>query len=350
MGSRPILIPLKRPTGNFDRATKKPIEGLSICHSRVERLPRNAGFSGRHAWQARDYSAPRPSGATTGQDVDEAVGRAHEEIRITSGNHQASLAVWPYLEFRIRRIDPAEGGSMSNVLVVLFVAALVFGAERLWPNVKLERVPHWYARAFLFNSVQAAIAMYSIYLWDVWFARFPLLSISSWPIALQVLTGYLTITFVYYWWHRARHSIPLLWRFLHQLHHSPARMELITSFYKNPIEILLNGILSSAILYVLLGLSATGVGLTVLATGLAEFVYHMNIRTPHVMGLFFQRPEMHRIHHQRGLHHFNYSDLPVWDMLFGTYRNPAVVINQTGFPNDNENRVGALLRGIELES
>ena len=239
---------------------------------------------------------------------------------------------------------------MNNIIIVLIVAGVFLIAERLWPHVELEKVQHWYTRAFAFNAAQAAIAVSTTYLWDVWFARFPLLMLDAWPLAYQVLFGYVTITFIYYWWHRVRHSNSILWRYLHQFHHSPARIEVLTSFYKNPLEILLNGILSSAILYVLLGLSAPAVGLTVLATALAEFVYHMNIRTPQVMGLFFQRPEMHRIHHQRGLHHYNYSDLPLWDMLFGTYRNPAILDNQTGFPNDNENKVGALLMGIELES
>ncbi len=239
---------------------------------------------------------------------------------------------------------------MNNIIIVLIVAGVFLIAERLWPHVELEKVQHWYTRAFAFNAAQAAIAVSTTYLWDVWFARFPLLMLDAWPLAYQVLFGYVTITFIYYWWHRARHSNSILWRYLHQVHHSPARIEVITSFYKNPLEILLNGILSSAILYVLLGLSVLAVGLTILATALAEFVYHMNVRTPRVMGLFFQRPEMHRIHHQRGLHHYNYSDLPLWDMLFGTYRNPAILDNQTGFPNDNENKVGALLTGIELES
>ena len=57
--------------------------------------------------------------------------------------------------------------------------------------------------------------------------------------------GYLAITFVFYWWHRARHEVPLLWRWLHQVHHSAARIEVATSFYKHPVEILLNSLLSS---------------------------------------------------------------------------------------------------------
>ncbi|MEE9422311.1 MAG: sterol desaturase family protein [Gammaproteobacteria bacterium] len=239
---------------------------------------------------------------------------------------------------------------MNNILIVLTVASIIWSLERLIPNNVLEKAAHWYRRAFIFNSAQAVIAVFSIFLWDVWFAKLPLFSLRTLPIMYQVCAGYLVITFIYYWWHRFRHSVPMLWRYLHQLHHSPARIEVITSFYKHPLEILVNGLLTSAILYILLGLSASAVGLCVLTTALAELIYHMNIKTPRIMGLFFQRPEMHRIHHQRGLHHYNYSDLPVWDMLFGTYNNPAVVENKTGFPDSNENKVWALLKGQELES
>lgn len=239
---------------------------------------------------------------------------------------------------------------MNNILIVLCAAAVLWIVEQLVPNVELKKVHHWYRRAFFFNGAQAVIAVTSTYLWDAWFSQVSLFSLNGLSLTYQVLVGYVTITFVYYWWHRLRHSIPVFWRLLHQVHHSPVRIEVITSFYKNPLEILLNGVLTSAILYILLGLSVTAVGLCVLITAFAEFIYHMNIKTPRVLGLFFQRPEMHRIHHQRGLHHFNYSDLPIWDMLFGTYRNPAVVENETGFPDDNENRVMDLLKGQELQT
>lgn len=239
---------------------------------------------------------------------------------------------------------------MNNILIVLGVAIIILTVERLVPGVELEKVRYWYRRAFIFNGGQAAIAVAGTYLWDLWFSKISLFSLNDLPLMYQVLVGYMTITFVYYWWHRARHSVPVFWRLLHQFHHSPVRIEVITSFYKSPLEITLNGMLTSAILYLMFGLSVMAVGLCVLVTALAELIYHMNIKTPRVMGLFFQRPEMHRIHHQQGLHHYNYSDLPIWDMLFGTYRNPSIVENKTGFPDDNENRVIDLLRGRELKS
>jgi sterol desaturase/sphingolipid hydroxylase (fatty acid hydroxylase superfamily) len=65
----------------------------------------------------------------------------------------------------------------------------------------------------------------------------------------------------------------------------------------------------------------------------------MNVSTPRWIGYFVQRPEMHRIHHEFGVHEGNYSDLPLWDMLFGTYRNPATVNVDCGFEAAREARV-----------
>lgn len=49
---------------------------------------------------------------------------------------------------------------------------------------------------------------------------------------------------------------------------------------------------------------------------------HTNVRTPHWLGFFVQRPESHSQHHRRGQHRYNYADLPVFDIIFGTFRNP----------------------------
>lgn len=53
---------------------------------------------------------------------------------------------------------------------------------------------------------------------------------------------------------------------------------------------------------------------------------------------------MHRIHHERGKHRCNYGDLPIWDMLFGTFSNPATVDDvECGFDPALEGQVGAML-------
>ena len=70
-------------------------------------------------------------------------------------------------------------------------------------------------------------------------------------------------------------------------------------------------------------LSPAAGGIYTLCTALGEFFYHTNVRTPQWIGYIFQRPEMHRIHHEYQKHAHNYGDIVWWDMLFGTYRNPG---------------------------
>ncbi|MEM7077231.1 MAG: sterol desaturase family protein [Pseudomonadota bacterium] len=233
--------------------------------------------------------------------------------------------------------------TMENLnvpLLVLAAAALMWLVEWWAPAFRRPLHLPWVLRAALLNGAQAATAFLGALTWEHWFAH-PM----AWSggLATGVGVGYLLITFVYYWWHRARHRVSPLWRYVHRLHHSPARIEIITSFYKHPIELVLNGILTSALLTGLLGLDAQATALTVLITGLAELFYHWNIRTPRWLGWFFQRPEMHRVHHERGRHTCNFSDLPLWDALFGTLHNPRGDVPLCGFPD--ENRLGCLLLG-----
>ena len=58
---------------------------------------------------------------------------------------------------------------------------------------------------------------------------------------------------------------------------------------------------------------------------------HWNVWTPKWVGYFIQRPEEHILHQQRGVHASNYSDWPLWDKVFGSYRRPVESPMQVGF-------------------
>ena len=234
---------------------------------------------------------------------------------------------------------------MVAVLFVVVVALAMVAVERLAPAVQQPHVRGWGWRVAALNAAQVGVVWLGGVTWDRWLPQLRLVDGEAFGPVGGVALGYVAITFVYYWWHRARHEVPFLWRHLHQVHHSPARIEVLTSFYKHPAEIAANGVLSSAVLYVGLGLDAAQATTVVAITGVAELVYHWNVRTPYWLGWFFQRPEMHRRHHERGWHRDNYSDLPLWDWLFGTYHNPRTTPALCGFANDRERDLLALLKG-----
>ena len=107
----------------------------------------------------------------------------------------------------------------------------------------------------------------------------------------------------------------------------------------------MNGILTSAILYLVVGLDAASASLAVLFAGIAELFYHWNVRTPRWLGYFIQRPESHCIHHLRGWHRNNYSDLPLWDILFGTFENPGTQPIPCGFGPVPEQQLASMVLG-----
>ncbi|MEM1211751.1 MAG: sterol desaturase family protein [Planctomycetota bacterium] len=240
----------------------------------------------------------------------------------------------------------------------MLIPAIVFAAAVLMIAVELRRParrwPHvagWWFRAILLNGLQVGVVFAAGAFWDPWLQQHRPWSADALGPVGGALLGYLAITFVYYWWHRARHQLPLLWRWLHQVHHSPQRLEVLASFYKHPLEVLVNGVLSSVILYALVGLDPQTAAYAVLLTGLAELFYHWNVPTPHALGYLFQRPEMHCVHHEHGHHHHNYSDLPLWDMLFGTFHNPKTWRTEDGKRcglGTTEHQLGRMLLGKDL--
>jgi sterol desaturase/sphingolipid hydroxylase (fatty acid hydroxylase superfamily) len=221
----------------------------------------------------------------------------------------------------------------------MFATSIVFGAvagalERARPGTTLPQVTGWSRRAACFAALELMIVA-SIVLG--WFALVE-------AIWLQVGANWLLSTFVFYWWHRLRHDTDLLWRWTHQLHHSAQRIEMITTFYKHPFEVAADTLLNLALSFTLLGVSTEAFLLHATCIACSQFFVHMNLATPRWIGLFVQRPEMHRIHHETGVHRNNYADLPIWDLLFGTFENPKRRPVQCGFEATRELRVLDMLR------
>jgi sterol desaturase/sphingolipid hydroxylase (fatty acid hydroxylase superfamily) len=229
--------------------------------------------------------------------------------------------------------------------VIIIAATLVFFiGERVIPGRELPEAPGWYARAAFLNVCQLAIVLVAGIAWNRWMQGWSLFHVGRLMSPyLQGLLGWFIGTFVFYWWHRARHEAPFLWRICHQIHHSPSRIELLTAFYKHPIEIATDSIISSAVMFVVLGASASGGAWFNVFAVLGEYFYHSNLRTPHWIGYFIQRPEHHSIHHQLDVHGFNYGDITWWDRLFGTFKETDGFAARCGFPDGHERRLGRML-------
>ncbi len=193
---------------------------------------------------------------------------------------------------------------MLTLIFAVFVGCFLL--ERMMPGWPLPHVRTWPLRVVLVNAIQLGIVVLAGLTWERWLSSASLFKLSDHTSPLVGgFIAYFIATFIFYWWHRWRHEHDWLWRLFHQIHHSPQRLEVITSFYKHPGEMVVNSILGSLIVYTVLGLSIEAGAIYTAFTALGEFFYHTNIRTPRWVGFVFQRPEMHRIHHQHERHKNN---------------------------------------------
>jgi len=229
------------------------------------------------------------------------------------------------------------------------IAAILLLLEHLFPAHSSKTSWSWYLRGGLINGLLLAVYIGFDFFWSGTSAANSIFSLpESIPDYAAAMLAYFIFTFVVYWWHRLRHHSAFIWRIFHQLHHSPKRIQTITAYYIHPFDLIANLIISNSIMFILLGLNLEAAAWYTLITGTAGFLIHANIRLPRQVGYVFQTPEMHRLHHKSGHHAHNYSDIVIWDMLFGTYCNPKKPINSCGFDETHEKKVVPMLFGQNI--
>lgn len=234
--------------------------------------------------------------------------------------------------------------TMSVVLLIIGIALIFIAAERMFPGRTLPNSPGWYSRTILLNLSQIGVVMLAGASWNTWFHPLSLLHISqTMSIPAQGVLAWFIGTFVFYWWHRARHELGFLWQSLHQIHHSASRIEILTSFYKHPIEMMSNSIIISFILFSLLGAAPEAALWFNFFAAMGELFYHSNLKTPHWIGYVMQRPEHHSIHHEFNIHKYNFGDLTWWDRLFGTFKDTDTFVARCGFKEGCEQKIGDML-------
>ena len=120
------------------------------------------------------------------------------------------------------------------IAVIIGIGISLMILERVFPDQKLPSVRGWWLRVVILNLFQLGIVFLGGLTWQKWFHDWSLLNLrdSLSPLLGGLLT-YFLLTFLYYWWHRTRHDVNVLWLAFHQVHHSPSRIETITSFYKD---------------------------------------------------------------------------------------------------------------------
>lgn len=178
---------------------------------------------------------------------------------------------------------------------------------------------------------------------EEWLAAHRWLDGTRLGVAGGVLAGWLVLSLASYAWHRASHAFSPLWRFGHQMHHSPQRVDISGSTLFHPAEMVVQALIHLFITVILLGLEPLAAAIVGYLVAFHGMFQHWNVRTPTWLGYVIQRPEAHCVHHGQGVHAYNYSDFPFWDVVFGSWRNPREFRGECGFASPADRRLVAML-------
>ena len=167
-----------------------------------------------------------------------------------------------------------------------------------------------------------------------------------WPrdinLLLQLAMALLITEFGRYWWHRATHKIPLLWRF-HAIHHSSERLYWLNAGRFHPVDTAIAVFISVGIL-MLLGAGPEVIFIMSIWIAVHGLYQHCNVNLRlGPLNYIFSMAELHRWHHSLSIEKANHnygSNIILWDIVFGTFYWPkgqepseAVGISEpSGFP------------------
>jgi sterol desaturase/sphingolipid hydroxylase (fatty acid hydroxylase superfamily) len=229
------------------------------------------------------------------------------------------------------------------LLYLIFVLLDFVAPAREQPNSQF-----WRLRGLLSMFLYFGIAFTAPALWDAVLAQHTLMNAATLPLAVQILGGFIILQLGIYLWHRALHASDILWRFSHRFHHSAERIDIWGAFWFHPIDSFAWTLVGSLALVGVIGISVpAAIAINIFGVFTAMF-QHANLSTPRWLGYFVIRPENHSLHHARGEHRWNYCDLPLIDMIFGTFKNVRSAPSQNGFFDGASQQLVALLFGLNL--
>jgi sterol desaturase/sphingolipid hydroxylase (fatty acid hydroxylase superfamily) len=218
---------------------------------------------------------------------------------------------------------------ISLIVIALYFA--LFAWESIFPGRELPRMKYWKIRGIGFFAFYFYLSSYLPLIWDKYLVEYQLMDLSGLGVLGGGILGILLFEFGVYVWHYAMHKNNTLWKIFHQMHHSTERIDIPYAFIFSPMDMIGWTFLGSLCFALIMGLSPQANTFVLLTTTFMGVFQHANIKTPHWLGYIIQRPESHTVHHAKNVHAYNYSDLPIYDILFGTFKNPKTFDKETGF-------------------
>jgi sterol desaturase/sphingolipid hydroxylase (fatty acid hydroxylase superfamily) len=236
--------------------------------------------------------------------------------------------------------------------------ALLLVAERLLPAVPFPKSGRWNrpARNLAMLLISALVSLAVVVPVSRWAAGLDLGTRPAWATGgAGLLFDLLLLDFLIYWWHRANHRIPFLWRF-HEVHHLDRFLDVTTSVRFHFGEVILSALARAAVI-ALFAIPLSSVLVFEALILVSAAFHHSNLKLPagleRALSWIVVTPSIHWVHHHRIRRDTdsNYATvLSLWDRLFGsrspTRRTPEMEIGVEG--REEEDLPGLLARPFRL--
>lgn len=227
--------------------------------------------------------------------------------------------------------------------VVIGIYGLLMLWEAIFPARKLPHIKYWKLKGVFAFVLFFFLSSYLPIIWDGYLATYQLFDLSVLGTYWGALAGVVIYEFGEYVWHRTMHNSNFLWKTMHQMHHSAERIDSYGAFYFSPLDMIGWVAVSSITLVLVAGFTPEATTLIILITTFLTIFQHSNVKTPVWLGYFIQRPEAHTVHHAKGVHAYNYAGITIFDILFGTFKNPKNYEHESGFYHGASNRIKDML-------
>lgn len=235
---------------------------------------------------------------------------------------------------------------LSNAYLLMFVLfPVAFGVEAIFTgwkksslyrilfarteSIKLDLACLAYSQLQIYNIVKLVLTFGMAMIIGKWINAhlvgiFPFAkAISQLPIYAQIPLFYVLYTLCDYWDHRIEHT-KYFWVF-HRFHHSAEDFCMVTTMRQHPVSFVAIFVINLPM--AILGASTSAMIWVNLLVTIVGMLQHSNIDTDY--GWFgkwlFQSPNHHRKHHELDISGgvYNFGLMPLWDKLFGTWKQEA---------------------------
>ena len=240
-------------------------------------------------------------------------------------------------------LDPAS-------IIIFSIFFILMIAEELFPGRTLPKIKFWKLKGISAFIIYFFLSSYLPLIWNETLSNYQIFNLSALGNIWGAILALLIYEFGVYIWHRAMHKNNVLWRVFHQMHHSAERVDAYGAFFFSPMDMLGFTILTSLAMVWICGFTTEATIYAIYGATFLAVIQHANIKTPHWMGYIFQRPESHSMHHAKGIHAYNYSDLPLFDIILGTFRNPSEFSKETGFYLGASNKISDMILFKDINS